>query len=271
MKNTRSNKNKTRIPAIALATLITGVSLAPAMAADYLRIGLIHERSDNTTFLDRQCEPAGDTVAYFGCDEGDDGRRIGARGDFGNSDGLELAWGRDFNATWRGEVVLAYQGDFEFDGNANFIESGQLQPVSGSISQWRAGLNAYLDLAAAFGHENLRAAPYVGLGLGVARNRIATMTYTFPELDGQPALTTVPGTATTGVSWSAMLGTDIRLNDRNVLDVGLTWSDNGDVRTAAGDIEVIRSGDLLAEVEVGQTRAELQTWGLRIGLRHYFR
>jgi opacity protein-like surface antigen len=267
----KPTKKKAIIAAIALVILIAGPFLVPAMAADYLRFGLIHERSDDTTFLDRRCEPSGNAVAYFGCVDGDDGRPIGARGDFGNSSGLELAWGRDISAYWRGEVVLAYQGNFDFDGNANFINSGQVQPVSGSISQWRAGLNAYLDLAAAFGYDNLRVSPYVGLGLGVARNRIGTMTYAFPELGAQPALTTVPGTATTGMSWSAMLGTDIRLNDRNVLDVGLTWNDHGDVRTGVGDIQVIRAGNLLAEVEVGQTRADLQTWGLRIGLRHYFR
>ncbi len=243
---------------------------APAAADDYLRLSLNHERSSNTTFFDRQCEPSGEPVAYFGCIDGDDGRPIGARGDFGNSLGGELAWGRDFNHLWRGEIFVGYQPNFDFDGNANFIDSGLNQPVDGSLTHWRGGVQGYLDLAAVAGHDNWPVSPWIGAGIGVARNRVSTMAYQFPELSGQPALTTVPGGSTTGIMWTVSAGADFEITPRNVLEVGLTWADYGDVRTGTGDIEVIRSGELLAEVPVGQTRADLEAWGLRVGLRHYF-
>jgi opacity protein-like surface antigen len=171
---------------------------------------------------------------------------------------------------WRGEFVLGYQPDFKFEGNANFLASGLNQPVSGSVNQLRGGVNGYLDLMALAGHTHSRISPYLGAGVGVVRNRVGTMTYEFPELAAQPALTTVPGGSSTNVSWRLSLGLDVRLGDRNVLDIALSWNDYGDVRTGVGDIDIIRNGELLARVPVGQTRAELETWGFQVGLRHYF-
>lgn len=255
---------------VFLLSPILLVMMTPALADDYLRVSLNHEHSSNTSFFDRQCEPSGEPVAYFGCIDGDDGRPIGARGDFGNSLGGELAWGRDFNGLWRGEVFVGYQPGFDFDGNANFIDSGLEQPVSGSVTHWRGGVQGFLDLAAVAGYENWPVSPWIGAGIGVARNRVSTMTYSFPELSGQPAFTTVPSGSTTGIMWSVSAGADIELTSRNILEVGLSWADYGDVRTGTGDIEVIRNGNLLVEVPVGQTRADLEAWGLRVGLRHYF-
>jgi opacity protein-like surface antigen len=252
---------------LGLAVITTG----QAEASDYLKLSLLHERSEDATFVDRQCSPGAGLAAYFGCIDGNDGRPIGARGDFGNSTGLQLAWGRHLGELWRGELVLGYHPGFKFRGNANFLDSGASQPVTGSVRQWQGGARAWLNLAAAAGFTDTRVTPWLGVGAGIVRNRVSTMTYRFPAFSNQPALTTVPGSSTTGMTFNAALGMDLALSNRNVLELGLSWNDYGNVRTAEDDIEVIRGGNLLAEVAVGQTRADLESWGLQIGLRHYFR
>jgi hypothetical protein len=243
---------------------------ATSQAETYLRGSLIHETSRSASFTDTSCFPGNGRVAYFGCIDGEDGRPLGASGDFGSSTGLELAVGRHLGEIWRGEVALGYQPGFDFRGNANFLRSGASQPVQGSVSHWRGGVNVYLDLAAATGHTDAIFSPWLGAGVAVVRNRIEQMEYRFPALTRQPALTRVPGGTDTGFGWMLAMGADVRLGPRQVLELAVNWSDHGEVRTDPGSIQVIRGGNLAAEVPVGGTRADLDTWGIRIGLRHYF-
>jgi opacity protein-like surface antigen len=254
------------------AVVLLGALLAAStsQAEIYLRGSLVQENARNSSFSDRRCQPGDGLVAYFGCIDGEDGRPLGARGDFGSSTGLELALGRHHDRLWRSELLLAYQPGFDFRGNANFLDSGSNQPVRGDLSQWRGGFNTYLDLAALAGFEEAAFSPWLGAGVAVVRNRVDAMDYAFPALANQPALTRVPGGSHTGIGWMLALGADIRLGQRQVLELALSWSDHGEVRTDAGPIEVVRGGNVVAEVPVGSTRAELQSWGVRLSLRHYF-
>ncbi|WP_018231506.1 hypothetical protein [Thioalkalivibrio thiocyanodenitrificans] len=255
------------------STLALAMAAGPAMAGPeyYWRLSLSQEYSRGATFSDRSCEPPGGVAAYFGCVRGQDGRPIGARGDFGTSLGGELAIGMGPVEGWRVELVVGHQPRFGFSGNANFLDSGDHQPVRGNVSHTRAGLKAYLDIAAMGGRDFGVFEPYLGAGLGVARNRIGTMVYEFPALPAQPALTVVPGDRSIGPAWMATLGTGVRLSSDSLVDVGLTYSDHGRVTTAHDEIDVVRGGDPVARVGVGETRARLRAWGLMIGLRHHFR
>jgi opacity protein-like surface antigen len=250
-----------------LALLLT--STAAAGSGQYWRLGVIWEYSQSATFLDRECEPAGDQVAFFGCIDGVDGRPIGARGDFGGSVGTQLGWGMHFGEMWRTELSFAHQSDFLFDGNANFLDSGENQPVVGSVRHSRAGVNLYLDLAAAFARNAGIFEPYVGGGLNIVRNRTSTMAYIFPALQNQPAMTTVPGDSRTDVGWTMVAGTGIELTPRNVIDLGVSWHDHGKVQTADDFIDIVRGGDTVASVEVGSTSARLQSWGISLSWRRY--
>ncbi len=252
--------------------LIIGMTLGmtTAEASQYLRLGAVWEDSRSATFRDSNCEPA-DRAALFGCVDGDDGQPIGARGDFGSGVGAHLGWGMHFGEMWRTELELAYQPGLDFEGNANFLDSGEEQPVDGSLTQYRAGLNLYLDLAAALGRDASTFEPYVGAGASVVRNRIGTMRYEFPGLENQPAQTMVPGGSSNHLGWMVTAGTGIELSPRNVLDLGISWHDHGRVETPAGEIDIIRGGESVALVEVESTRSRLETVGITLSWRHYLR
>lgn len=252
-----------------LALLLT----SSAMAADgyYWRAGAVWENSQSATFLDRHCEPPGGQVALFGCIDGEDGRPIGARGDFGDSLGVQLGWGLHFGDMWRAELEFVHQPNFQFEGNANFLNAGETQPVFASTRHSRIGVNAYLDLAAAFSRDAGIFEPYVGAGVHAARNRATTMYFTFPELENQPALTTVPCDNRTDLGWKVTAGTGIELSPRNVIDIGVSWHDHGRIDTSADFIDVVRGGESVALVEVGATSASLKSWGVSLSWRHYIR
>lgn len=252
--------------------LLVVICAEPVMAGSgqYWRIGVAGEDSRDATFLDRECDLEGQ-AALFGCIDGQDDQAIGARGDFGRSLGVQLARGMHIGEAWRAELEVAYHPGFDFDGNANFLDAGEHQPVEASVSHARAGVNVYLDLAAAFARDAAAFEPYLGAGVSAVRNRLGTMTYSFPQLDNQPALTTVPGDSEIGLGWMVTLGTGIELSPRNLLDIGISWHDHGRVETAASDIDIIRGGDTIARVEVGATGARIETLGVMVAWRHYIR
>ena len=261
-----------------MTKLLSAIGLLLLMSADsvmagsghYWRLGVAGEDSRDATFLDRDCDPAGQ-AALFGCIDGQDGEAIGARGDFGRSLGIQLARGMHIGEAWRAELEVAYHHGFDFEGNANFLDAGEHQPVEASVSHARAGVNVYLDLAAAFARDAAAFEPYLGAGVNAVRNRLGTMTYSFPQLGNQPALTTVPGDSEIGLGWMVTLGTGIELSPRNLLDIGISWHDHGRVETAAGDIDIIRGGDTIARVGVGATGSRLETVGVMVAWRHYIR
>lgn len=252
--------------ALGLATLASYGKVA-ASGEQYLRVSAGWESTGTTTFLDQRCDPEPPRVAYFGCIDGDDGRPIGARGDFGSGVGGELAWGMNLGPAWRAELLLGGHSGFDFHGNANFLDTGADEPVLGEVEHWRIGLRGYLDIAPAASIDLGPFDPYVGLGIHLARNEIGTMVYAFPQLPGQPALTRVPGDDWTGLGWSAVAGTAFALSEDHSLDLSLIWNDHGRVRTGADDIDVIRSGESVARVPVGPTRANLESWGVMLGWR----
>ena len=251
-------------------TLLVGSS-AIAGNEYYWRLGAIWEDSQDATFLDRRCEPPSGQVALFGCVDGEDGRPIGARGDFSNSLGIQIAWGMHFGEMWRAELEFVHQPDFEFEGNANFLNAGDTQPVFASVNHVRAGANVFLDLAEVFGYEAGTLKPYVGAGVTAARNRSKRMFFTFPELENQPALTTVPCDSQTNLGWMLTAGTGFELSPRNVIDLGVSWHDHGRLQTSADFIDIIRGGESVAVVEVGATSARLESWGVSLSWRHYLR
>src|SRR5882724_2862899 len=76
--------------------------------------------------------------------------------------------------------------------------------------------------------------PYVGIGVGVAQNKLGTVSFDLGGIAGN-----VPGDTKTGVAFSIMLGASIPLEQTLVLDVGYRYIDLGEVQSKAG-------GDLTA-------------------------
>ena len=234
----------------------------------YFRLAMLFERSQNATFSDQACQPAGGNVPYFGCGSVNDGRMIGAYGDFGSGLGGELALGIRLNRFWRSELVAGKQNGFTFKGNANFSAAGSNQPVQGSVRQTRIGIKSYLDILPLLGKEAGMFQPFLGAGVGVSRNEIKTMQYDFPHLN-QPRYTTVPGGSKDQFMWTILAGTALKLNSRNFIDVSAHYADYGSVQTSAGDIAIVRPTSTL-HIPVHPTSAKLKSYGFSIGLRSHF-
>jgi len=118
----------------------------------YLRAAVGVERSEDADFSDRDCasqQPA----ALFGCVQGDDGKPIGAYGDFGDYPVLEVAFGRQILPWLRADLSVGYRFEADYRGNANFLSVGTDEPVSADLESWNGVVNAFVDIAPLTGQD----------------------------------------------------------------------------------------------------------------------
>lgn len=248
------------------ALLPFAFALSPVAAAqdsgNYFRAGLGIDWSGDTHFSDHDCAQTA-PPALFGCQDGTDGRPIGAYGDFGRGLAVDAGLGHRFSPRLRGEVLLSYRPGLDFDGNANFLGVSGEQPVSAELDSLAALAVGYLDFPTA-----RRWQPYLGVGVGLARNRIGPVHYAFPGL-GETAATRTSGGSDTGLAWMLSAGVAIALSPRVQLDLAYRYSDLGDVRTDSGPATIVRSSGELS-LDVGVTKAELAAQGVVTSLRWRF-
>jgi opacity protein-like surface antigen len=247
-----------------IALAIAAVASLPAAAHDdgYVRAGFGVDASANARFADVHCART-DPPALFGCVAGNDGRALGARGDFGRALALDAGLGRRFSPRWRGEVLLGGHPQMRFHGNANFLGVSGAQPVDARVRSLALFAVGWFDVPATG-----RWQPFVGVGVGVARNRLGTMAYGFPGL-APGAATRVHGGNRTGFAWLASAGVAVALTDRLHLDLAWRYTDLGEVRTDSGSATIIRSSGN-HRLDIAATRAPLRTRGLLASLRYRF-
>lgn len=238
----------------------------PASAADagnwYVRGALSGFGSRSADFSDVNCAQT-NPPAFFGCQKGNDGKPIGARGDFDSGVSIEAGIGYRFLSWLRGEVLLDYMPSVDYSGAANFLKVPGRQPVHGSGESLAAFAAVWFDLPAMG-----RWRPYLGLGAGLARNHMGPMTYEFPGL-GPGDYTRVGGASRTDFAWFAGAGVTVTLTRMLRLDLGLRYSDLGEMRTASGPITIVRGGQTFV-IDAGATRTDFRIASLRVSLRYRF-
>lgn len=252
-----------------VAVVAIGVSTisAPAVADGYYgRIGAAVERPPDTVFDDIDCSSAS-PAALYGCGSGGDGATRRTRGGFGTALALEAALGYEVSPAARVEVEIGHRPRLEFSGDANFLAPERQQSVVADVSVVSAMVAAYIDLPG-WGVPKLGPfEPFLGMGGGVARNRVGESRMTFPR-----TTTVVPGGHRTGFAWMATAGVSAALGNRTAIDVAWRYTDLGEARTGQGVGRVIwRDGsrdDLL--LDLAETEAHLQSHGLVVSVRRYF-
>src|SRR5690606_21195070 len=162
------------------------------------------------------------------------------------------------------EVLLARHAGLAFSGEANFTGVAGAQPVDGGARSLAVFAAGFVD----FRDEGARWRPYLGAGIGAARNRLDAVTYGFPGL-APGALTRTQGGSDTGFAWMAAAGVTVPLGARVVLDLGVRHTDLGEARTDVGPATIVRASGALA-LDVGATRADLRTTGVVAGVRWTF-
>ncbi len=239
----------------------------PAEAAGwYLRGTLGFEWSRAADFADPDSTST-NPPALFGTGPGNDGRRIGAYGDFGRFPLAEAVVGKRILPWLRSEFAIAYRPDIRYRGQANFRGVPGEQPVSAIADSFSGTINLFFDIAGLLGTELGRFQPYVGGGVGAARNRLGEMTYLFPDNPGAHKITITPAGRETDFVFMAGVGTGIVVSERIILDISYRYTDLGQVRTDTGKMYL----DTRPEgVDIAETRAPLRTHGLFMGVRYLF-
>lgn len=232
----------------------------------YARAALGYEQSNDADFSDRDCRSQ-QPAALFGCVRGDDGRPIGAYGDFGSYPRVEIAIGKRLLPWLRTDLSVGYRFDMDYQGNANFLGVGANEPVSADLESWTGMANTFVDLAALTNTDLGRFDPYLGAGIGVAHNRLGKMTYRFPENPYRHKLSVTPDGERTNFAYRLTLGTGIRLTETLSLDLSASYTDLGQVGTDTG---LMAMNHIPAGILVDETEAHLRTIGASIGLRYDF-
>lgn len=177
--------------------------------------------------------------------------------------------GYRFNNWFRVDGTLEYRGgatvgvsDTIFNPFANGTQTNTYQ---GNLSSMVALFNAYVDL----GTWNCLT-PYLGAGIGVARNRITGMTdqgivfANEPFGPVSPTLGTAGSGDKTGMAWALMAGVGYEVNKNLTLEVGYRYLNLGDAQSGP-----IRNA-FLAESYAPLKAKSLDSHDFKIGMRWNF-
>ncbi len=240
--------------------ILISLTFGTAVANDkFFRVSL--DLMEGTIFKDTNCA----VKQLYGCGTGPDGAPYRSVGDFGIVPALEFGLGQTVGVAWYG-LLFEYRPQYKFKGHTNFLAANRRQEVSAELSTISGMLAGFVELTdgvANFGSFT----PFLGLGIGVAHNRIGKTTMNFPA-----TYTTVPGGNHTDLAWMMKAGVSTELNERLTLEFAWRYADLGEVRTGRGMGSVTwRDGSQGPNpLDLAQTRANLAGHGIRMSLRYSF-
>jgi len=234
-----------------------------ARSGPYLRLGAGLDWSDPTSFRDQGSCSTLNPPALFGCGAGQNGRSLQAAGSFGQTPVLDGALGYRFTPWLRGEALLSWRPQLAYSGQSNFLGAGPSQPVSGAVDSLAAFAVAYVDLPRIAGVR-----PFLGAGIGGARNHLDGVTYRFPSIAANATTTTASGSSS-GFAYLLTAGVAVPLSERLSLDLAYRFSDLGQVRSRTGSATIVRPRGTRS-LTIAGTEADLQTQGLQVSLRYAF-
>ena len=235
----------------------------------YLRLGSGFSSSDHTRFDDVDCN-SNSPAALFGCSSGNNGRAIGAYGDFDSSVVFDLGIGYLCNEWLRTEISLAYRPSFEFDGKSNFdqIDINFKQNVEADLKSFSGMVTGVVKPLALLGVKKWVVEPLIIAGVGVSHNRLDSMVYTFPK-----TATATPSGSHTDFAWSVGAGFSYAVAENIDLELLYRYSDLGDVSTDAGSMTITRLSDnsiITDSITIGKTEADLKVDEILFSIIYYF-
>lgn len=149
----------------------------------------------------------------------------GELNEVGSSFVLQGGVGWRFNQNFRIDGTLGYRGWYELDDSDQFPSD-----FKGDISSLSLMLNAYWDFSLAAWSGK----PYVGAGIGIASNKMDSITNSGGALGGFSF--SMPGGTTTDRAWAVMAGFRFPLSPAMTLDVGYRYIDLGKIESDAGTV-----------------------------------
>ena len=247
--------------------MLISISAAAEDGSWYVRGGIGLDHPSKAEFSDYDC--TADGLGYlYGCGTGYDGARRRSFGGFGNPGAVEAGVGFVVGPSMRVEALVAYRPRVLYRGKANWGTAATRQITTAKISSLSGMLTAYADLPLSSGTAGTgRVHPFVGVGLGVARNRVHGK-----QIDFTKTTTIVPGGVQTDTTWMVEVGSGIKLNARTTLDIAWRYTDLGVASTGLGDGSLVyKDGrNPLNLANLAPTGARITGLGMRLSLRYAF-
>jgi opacity protein-like surface antigen len=169
-----------------------------------------------------------------------------ARESIGDSALIGVGMGYRFSPLFRADVTVDHRFNTRFKGlpSGDGIATGSVFD-KGRFQSSTLMLNAYVDLGTYNGFT-----PYVGAGVGIARNVLANYTRTTTDELGVITQERLSGGDDYDFAWALIAGVGYRLSDSFTLDFGYRYASLGDVKTrgyaggAGADVESIGSHEV---------------------------
>lgn len=152
-----------------------------------------------------------DTGASFSRNAGQD---VGT--DVGTAGIVDGGVGYRFNPFLRGDVTLGYRNGYRIDSTK--IMEGLTYSSRGAVDGLTGLVNIYVE-PIRFGAFR----PYVGGGVGFARNRVGNVSVSVLDYNG-----TLDGNTSTSFAWQGSAGVGIELTPNLTADIGYRYMDMGE-------------------------------------------
>ena len=228
----------------------------------YVRLGAGVQWPETSALKDQRCSSTS-PPALFGCEQGDDGRSLGAYGGFDQAPVVDAAVGYRWTPWLRTEALLNWSPQLNVSAQSNFLGAGSNQPVSSS-GNGLAGFGVlYVD-----GPSLATVRPFIGAGLGAARTSLADVTYRFPAISSD-AVTVTSGGSSTSFAYLLTAGVSIPVSERLDLDLAYRWTDLGTVKTNAGSAKIVRPAGR-SNLKIAGTQIDLKSQAVLASLRLSF-
>jgi opacity protein-like surface antigen len=173
--------------------------------------------------------------------------------DIGNGSSFGLGVGYVFNQYFRADITGYVKSGYEID-DSSF--SGA-QKFSGDIDSKAILVNFYAQ------KELGRFIPYVGFGLGYAKNEIDSFSYSYGDSKGKG-----PGNDESGFAWQVAAGLGFKLTEKLFLDFEYRYVDLGKISAGKGENDLTEFG--LGKMALEGVKGDLRVQEAVLGLRYAF-
>lgn len=188
-----------------------------------------------------------DTGASFSLDAGQDvGSDVGTAGIVGGGVGYR------FNSYLRGDLTLSYRGGYKIDSSK--VMEGLTYTSKGGVDSVVGLANVYVD---PFRFGVFR--PYIGGGVGFARNQVGNLSVNVLTYNG-----TLEGDTSTSFAWQGSAGVGVELTPALTLDIGYRYMDMGEGVTGS------RVDFTEWTQDNWKSEGRLRAHELQLGLRYQF-
>lgn len=202
-----------RATGCALVALL--LTSSGAFAQVYYRVEIGYSKSVYADIRDKNFGTDGVICGDATCS------RSGSLSDVGNSPLLAGGVGWRFTPNVRGDVMLTYRPGYKLDKHDSFNPPATFKA---DVTSWSLLANEYYEF------RLTGWTPYLGAGIGLARNKFGPLTFS----DNAGFSGSAESGTKTSLALALMAGAGIPLSGTVILDIGYRFADLGKIETGTG-------------------------------------